>query len=288
MGRNPQETAPGSEKTLRVAVLMSAYNGGRHIPETLAALEAQSFQNFDYIFCDDCSSDNSFELLQHFKVKYPERVTLLRNEKNRGIPGTKNRLLEAAADYDIVLYHDQDDLSLPYRVEEQVRYLVEHPEVVALGGWLEIFNPHDGISHVRTYAESHDELMKSVLRYCPISQPTVALRRKALEGMTLSQAHWGPCEDYDMWLRLAKRGRLANVQKVLLRYRDHHGSTTRAKLVTMEKLTLKIRWEHVRSGLYRPSIFDVIFNLAQFLTMKIFPADFRMSLFNFLRARKLV
>ncbi|NBO39897.1 glycosyltransferase, partial [bacterium] len=233
------------------------------------------------------SSDGTLSILEAFQRKHPDRVRILRNDQNLGIPGTKNRLLDAAKDYEFIVYHDQDDISLPERVETQVNYLKTHPDVVAVGGWIEIFNSETNEKHIRTYAADHDTLVKSILRCSPLAQPTVALRVSALSSVR-SRAQYGPCEDYDMWLRIGATGKLANIQQVLLKYRDHPNSTTRAKLVAMEKFALQIRYEHVRGGLYRPSLFDLLFNLAQLTTMKLFPADVRMRFFNFIRAKGLI
>ena len=271
----------------RAVVLMSTYNGSRFLPETLSALEKQTTQSFNIIFCDDCSQDQTVEILKAFQRKFPDRVQILCNEINQGIPKTKNKLLDAATHYEFILYHDQDDISLPERVERQVEYLNSHPEVAAVGGWLEIFNSDTNESHVRKYTEHHEVLMKSILRYSPLAQPTVALRGSVVSNIR-SRPQFGPCEDYDMWLRIAAIGKLANIQRVLVRYRDHQNSTTRAKLAEMESFALQIRFEHVRTGLYRPTFTDLVFNFGQLITMRLFPADFRMKLFNFLRAKNII
>src|SRR5262245_820186 len=120
----------------RVSVMMAAYNGGNLIRESINSVLAQSFTDFEMIIIDDCSTDDTPEVLRSYT---DQRLRILRNEVNLGVVGTRNRGLEEAhGDYIAIL--DQDDVSRPNRLAAQVAYLDSHPGTVLIASdaeWLE-------------------------------------------------------------------------------------------------------------------------------------------------------
>ena len=100
---------------------MPVYNGEKYVGEAIDSILAQTFSDFELIIVDDGSQDRSAEVIREYE-KRDERIRFLRHERNRGEAAARNRGLDAATG-DYIAAMDCDDLSLPQRLEEQVRYL---------------------------------------------------------------------------------------------------------------------------------------------------------------------
>ena len=123
---------------MRVSVLVSFHNHERLVRRVAESALAQDFDDYEVVFVDDASEDNSFAVLQKTVDEYRgfrgRRVVCLRNERNLGIVGTFNRLM-AESSGDLCVVHCGDDLAHPNRVSEIVRCwddaALKHPNVVA-------------------------------------------------------------------------------------------------------------------------------------------------------------
>lgn len=100
-----------------ILVLMATYNGERYIKEQIESLLKQSYQEFIIYINDDCSDDATFEILEGYHKKYPEKIFISRNEKNSG--NAKHNfikmMIEKKSDY--VMLCDQDDVWLEDKIE---------------------------------------------------------------------------------------------------------------------------------------------------------------------------
>src|SRR5512146_2439112 len=107
-----------------VSVVMPVYNSAPYLREAVDSILAQTFTDFEFIIVDDGSSDETPQILDGYG---DARIRRLRNERNMGVVPTLNCGL-AAARGRYVARHDADDISLPTRLEQQVRFLDTHPE----------------------------------------------------------------------------------------------------------------------------------------------------------------
>src|SRR3989344_8963907 len=114
-----------------VSILLPVHNADRYLSDCLKNLVSQSFRQIEIIAIDDCSSDNSYKILQSFAKKY-KKVRVYKNIKRYGIVMTLNRLLRRAKGQHIA-FMDAGDVSNKQRIKKQVEFLAENPEVVAVG-----------------------------------------------------------------------------------------------------------------------------------------------------------
>lgn len=128
-----------SENTIRITVLMAIYNCSSTLAEALDSLLSQTFQGFKVILCDDCSTDNTYEVAQQYAYKYPEKFILIKNEVNSKLPKSLNNCLQYA-DTEYVARMDGDDISKPERFEIELKFLEEHPEYVVVSTAMEYFD----------------------------------------------------------------------------------------------------------------------------------------------------
>ncbi len=114
-----------------VSVVMPVYNSEEYVAEAIESVLGQTFSDFEFIIVDDGSQDRSPEIIREYERR-DERVRLLRQESNRGVSFARNRGIDASGS-DIVAFMDSDDVSLPARLEQQVRFLQDNPEIGAVG-----------------------------------------------------------------------------------------------------------------------------------------------------------
>lgn len=105
-----------------IDILMAVYNNAAYIAEQLQSLMKQSYPHFHLIIRDDCSTDNSIEIIEEFKNDYPEKITLIKGNENLGARGNFAALMHiSTADY--IMFCDADDVWLPTKVEESLLFM---------------------------------------------------------------------------------------------------------------------------------------------------------------------
>jgi glycosyltransferase involved in cell wall biosynthesis len=266
-----------------VSVLMPAYNTEKYVGEAIESILNQSFSSFEYIIIDDHSSDKTWDVISEYAQRDP-RIIPIRNECNLGIAGNRNKLLSLAKGK-YVVWQDADDVSLPYRLEHQYGFMEKNEDVGICGGWLQFFN-HTGDTSIRKYKEKDEDVRKTIFRFSPVSQPSAIIRKKVLDEVGSYDLYYPPAEDLDMSFRIGKNHKFANLQKVVVRYRESYKGATFTQLKTMELKTFSVRLRHSDNKAYKMSFFDHIYNIAQYISMLILPAKIKIKLFNFIRNSK--
>lgn len=211
-------------KTPLVSVLMPVYNGAADLRKALDSVLGQTFGDFEVIAINDGSRDNSAALLN--AVDDP-RVRVI-HQDNMGLAATLNRGL-SMAEGSLVARQDQDDLSHPERLAKQVAYLQAHPECVLLGTAAEIWVGDEPTDRAHDHPTEHAVLAFDLLFNNPFVHSSVMMRRNAvlaIGGYTTDKARQPP-EDYELWSRLARHGRVANLPERLLVYREVPQSMSR-------------------------------------------------------------
>lgn len=202
-----------------ISVLMGTYNENKK--QTAQAIDSiinQTFQDLEFIICDDGSEQLFFEWLKRY-CKKDSRILLLRNEKNLGLAVTLNRCLKYASGTYIARM-DADDLSKPKRLEKQAAFLGQHPEYALIGCNAQLIDMHGvwGERRLKKIPEKRDFLNTS-----PFIHPTIMIRREVIEELhgycELPQVF--RTEDYEFFMRLYAKGYVGyNLQKMLFQYRE--------------------------------------------------------------------
>ena len=112
----------------KVTVLVASYNASKTIPTTLRSLQEQTWQNLEILVLDDCSTDDTREVVAKF-ANTDSRIKLIPMKKNGGAYVARNHGLDIATG-DLVTIHDADDWSHPIKIETQVRFMNDNPEVM--------------------------------------------------------------------------------------------------------------------------------------------------------------
>jgi glycosyltransferase involved in cell wall biosynthesis len=206
-----------------VSVIMPVYNAGQYLSEAMESILKQRFKDFEFIIIDDASQDNSPELIKKYE---DSRIVFVENQENIGVARTLNRGLELARGRYIARM-DADDISMPERLDRQVRFMDEHPEIGISGGWVQLFGI--GPSTIARKPTDPREVSTYMLFENPLWHMTVIMRRELLLHHKL---YYDPIfsrsEDFDLWAKAIQHFPMANLGEVLVRVREHRGSATRA------------------------------------------------------------
>lgn len=248
---------------MKISVLLPIYRTNEaFLREALESVLKQSFTDFELLLLDDCPEDSRETIVK----SYPdERIVYLKNETNLGIAGARNKLVSMAkGEYLAVL--DHDDIALPTRFEEQVKFLDSNPEVGVVGSWTEEV-PRN---RVIKWPRAHESILARLTQGCAIPHTAAMIRASVLKGLSYEE-EFSPAEDYALWYRLIGKTRFYNIPKVLTKYRIYTGNTSRRLFDKMQKATKKIRalfeqehpeiWRKVKSEsiyLVRMKLFGLI------------------------------
>lgn len=216
-----------SEKTVRISVLMAIYNCSATLEDALASLVAQTYQGFRVILCDDCSTDNTYEVAQQYVSRFPEKFILLRNEQNLKLPATLNKCLEYA-DTEYVARMDGDDLSKPERFQKEIDFLDAHPEYALVSCPMDYFDENGVFMTGKSEGYAPDKY--SFLKGSPFCHATIMMRTKILKelgGYTV--ARWTQRgQDFHLWGKLYGAGHIGYVlPAVLYQMRDDENAYKR-------------------------------------------------------------
>ncbi len=215
---------------------MPVYNGASYIEEAIESILQQTFTDFEFLIIDDGSSDDSADLI----ASYDDiRIRLLRNQSNLGLVRSLNiGIKQACGKY--LARMDADDISLPHRLARQCAFMEQFPEVGVCGAWLEAFE-----GNTRTLWSpplEHDRIVSTLLFESVIYHPTVMIRKTVLDCNALCYSIDYPyAEDYELWCRLSRFCRLANIGEVLLHYRLHGNSIGKLQLDGQIRSASRIR-----------------------------------------------
>ncbi|MFC1646682.1 glycosyltransferase [Patescibacteria group bacterium] len=273
------------EKPL-ISVIMPAYNCGKYIDRSIKSILNQSFHRFELIIIDDHSSDSTYKISRKYS-KIDPRIKLFRNVKTMQVAYSLQKGLHESK-CGLVARMDADDYSYPQRLEKQYRVLMKNPKVAIVGADMEIVNEEGKKIFVRKYPKSDSELKAMLFRYSPFAHPVVMFRKKAVMefgGYDLSMV---PCEDIDLWFKLGSKYRFASIGQILLVYTFRHGSNSSKKLRSLELLGLKIKLNAIKKYDYRPSFFDILYNILEYASLFVMPGNFRIKLYNTLRSRNMI
>lgn len=214
-----------------VSILMPVYKTAAYLKEAVDSILAQSFTDFELIVLDDCSPDNSEEILDEYD---DPRIVRYHGEVNRGLSNVLNVGMDMARGKYIARM-DSDDISLPNRLEVQVNYLEAHPEVDLCSCGMRLFG-----AKVETWVrESDPEKVKiTALFFSPILHASSVWRKDSFDrnGLRFRQ-EMVPAEDFDMWCRAIVCGlTLVNIPDVMYLYRIRPDQATGNTAATQAKV----------------------------------------------------
>lgn len=213
----------------KVSVIMGVYNTGKKeiLEKAINSILNQTFKDFEFIICDDGSTDDTLKLIQEI-CKNDNRVIIIKNEKNMGLAYTLNKCLEIAKG-EYIARMDADDESLLNRFEKQVEILEQNSDIGVVNCNINVFD-NEGIYGERIYNENITK--KDFLLNNPIVHPAVMVRKKAYDlvknyrDINITYRN----EDYDLFMRMQINNiKMYTIQDKLFNFREDKNSYGRRK-----------------------------------------------------------
>lgn len=231
-----------------VSVLLPAYNAEDYVLQSVQSVLAQTFEDFELLVVDDCSTDRTAELLASISDR---RLKVLRNKENLGIVGSLNVAM-AHAQGRYIARADADDFCLPTRFAKQKHYLDHNPDVLLLGARMN--NIQNG--RIRPNVQQADP-DPAVLRWQflvsnPIAHPSMMFRAEVVAAMgAYLKEDYKYAEDFDFSHRVMALGNIAVLPERLVIYRLHQTNLTRmhrAEMMAKTAATLRTAYERLLGG----------------------------------------
>lgn len=254
-----------------VSVLMAVYNGEPFLGEAIESILKQTFSDFEFIIINDASIDRSVDIIQKYR---DNRIRLINNENNIGLTESLNKgLTFAKGKY--VARMDADDISLPQRLERQVKFMEEHPKVGICGTWFQLIGPQE---RTIQHPVSHQDIITFMFKNNGIGHPTAFFRRKLfIEQYLFYDESYLAAQDYELWIRASQITELANIPEVLVKYRIHNEQLSIAKLQQQRNFAFQARCTLIYSLVEGPT--DKALNLYKDLfvsSIKFKPDEIRL------------
>ena len=220
-----------------VSVIIPAYNAATFIKETLDSVFAQTYPHYQVIVVNDGSPDTP--ALEQVLLPYMHRVTYIKQE-NRGLAGARNTGLRAATSR-LVAFLDADDLWTPNYLEEQTRFLHEHPEYDLVYCNARFFGDsvYDGKEYMAVCPSDGEATSAAIIsRRCHVFVSVLA-RKEAMIPLGFDES-LRSCEDFDCWIRFTAAGhRIGYHRNILVHYRKH-GASLSANSARMAEYNIQV------------------------------------------------
>lgn len=212
----------------KISIIMGIYNCDNTLSEAINSIINQTYTNWELIMCDDGSKDATYKVAEEYQNKYPEKIKLIKNEKNMGLNFTLNHCLEFA-DGEFIARMDGDDICDPTRFEKQIEFFKRHPDIAIVSSGMYLFD-ENGVWG-KTNAESKPT-NKSFIKTTPFCHAAAMVRKEAYDavgGYSVDKKLLR-VEDYHLWMKMYAKGfRGMNIQEPLYSMRDDRNATLRRK-----------------------------------------------------------
>jgi len=202
----------------KVSVVMSVYNEEAMVSRAIESILNQTFESFEFIIVNDGSTDKTLEVIKGYTEN---RIKLIDKGYNSGLADSLNIGIKYSVG-DFIARMDADDFSEKERLEIQVRFLEDNPDIAMVGTWAYLIDLNKNIKKECKPPVSDKVIKKYMEKDNPFIHSSVMLRKKVIEKV----GYYNPIkviEDYDLWIRIAKHYKIANIPMFLLtRYEDRN------------------------------------------------------------------
>jgi glycosyltransferase involved in cell wall biosynthesis len=196
-----------------VTVLMPVYNSDKYLAEAIDSILNQTYSDFEFIIVNDGSDDDSEQIILSYK---DSRINYLKNQENLGIVASLNIGIDVAKGKYIVRM-DSDDISLLNRLQIQINFMDENPNIGVCGGFIKLFGNEDSVWKVPL---ENEEIKATLLFENAFCHPATIIRTSLLKDNKLKYRFTYPHkEDYDLWYRMQDYTDFANIDQIVLYYR---------------------------------------------------------------------
>jgi len=219
-----------------VSVVMPVYNAQEFLAEAIESILEQTYENFELIIVNDGSTDKSEMIINSYKNS---RIILVSRE-NKGVSASRNEAM-ALAKGKYIAMQDADDLSDKNRLHKQVNFLEDNPEIGLLGSNYHVIESDSKNICMTTDVFTRPKDLKIAEVFSnQFGQGTVMMRASHVKDKSYDEA-LALSEDYDLWTRLSRITKIANLPEPLYKWRNHKKSASAQSIDEARKYAYRIR-----------------------------------------------
>ncbi|WP_457571129.1 glycosyltransferase family 2 protein [Desulfovulcanus sp.] len=215
-----------AKKKIRISVILPVYNCEKYLRYAIESILGQTFGDFELLLLDDGSTDRSSRIANEYASK-DARIRYFYHQ-NIGLTKTLNIGLSLSRG-DYISRQDADDLSHPNRLEKQVKYLCEHPDVSLVGSSMYQINEKGEKMGSYIYPACHDELVRWMKKgRNPFPHTSIMFRKDVVKNKIGGYRDiFKKSQDVDLYLRVCEKFNIASIQDNLVYVRVHPESISR-------------------------------------------------------------
>ena len=222
----------------QVSVIMPAYNSGRYIKDSILSIQTQTYQDWELIVIDDCSTDNTSEIVKNL-IREDPRIQLLSTEKNSGSGVARNIGIEAAKGR-FIAFCDSDDRWYPDKLEIQIPFMINNGYEFTNGYYADVDSNFNVLYIVRP-PEKQD--FNDMIKGCNVGSNSVVYDTRRIGKMYMPP--FRRSEDWGLWLRILKKVDYLHLcPHILYQYQHHKGGVSRNR-IAMVRAAIQVYHEEL-------------------------------------------
>lgn len=205
----------------KISVVLPTYNGSEHIIQSIDSVLSQTYENFELIIVDDCSTDNTLDILREYE-KADSRVKVIQNMQNQKLPKSLN-IGFCAAEGEYWTWTSDDNYYKANAFECMANYLDEHMNVdMVYTNYTMIDDAGNDIQEINL-VDVDQIAFGNNIGACFMYRKSIAQKVGEYDSSLFL------AEDYDYWIRIYKEGNIHHINENLYNYRSHKNSLTASK-----------------------------------------------------------
>jgi len=251
---NPDTVA----EEVEVSVIIPAYNAAATIVRALDSVRAQRGVNFEIIVIDDCSKDDTRQIVLS-NIQPDERISLLDMPANGGASAARNTGIRSARGR-FVAFLDADDIWLPGKLEKQLAAIRTDNAITLVScnsRLISLEGQHLKEGHMNRPPVQGGDAWKTLLKYNFLPTPTVLTYTSLVQSVGGFNESLVVGEDLDLWIRLGLHGKVAVLPEILVNYYDVPGSLMKRHVDQSDNIVLPMIEKHIKQQHHQLTVQEV-------------------------------
>lgn len=237
-----------------ISIITPAYNAEKTINETIQSVLNQTYNNWELLIIDDCSTDKTKEIIHNY-TSVDKRIKYFKTDKPSGGPSIPRNIGIKNSNGRYIAFLDSDDIWLPNKLEEQLNFLLSHNYKFVYSNYEKI--SYEGKRNNRFIIVRNVSTYNDTLKSCEIPCLTILLEKSIIENREFKNIGK---EDYIMWLEILRNGNVAyNTGKIHALYREANNTRSSNKLKMIYQ-----QWNVIRN-IEKQNLIKSIYYLSTYL-----------------------
>jgi glycosyltransferase involved in cell wall biosynthesis len=221
-----------------VSVVMPTYNWEKYIERSLSSLLSQDYPNMNIVITDDCSQDNTIQLIKNIKQKIKSNIALIQNKTNKWIADNMNIGLHIA-DWKYIAILDQDDIRLDKsKISKQINFLEKNPDHWIV--WTNVEVDQMTKKNNTTFPLTDKDIRNVILWICPFLHSSVVYNKALAIDIKWYSKKYKYAMDYKFFMDIMKQSKWANLEDVTTSYQMNWENISKQHKIKQLKEILNI------------------------------------------------